>query len=330
MGFDGIPALLQGLEGRDWRALGRAITLAEEGGPEARLLLDYAFRAAGDKSLVLGITGAGGAGKSTLISQVIRAYRAGGRSVFVLAVDPSSPYTGGALLGDRIRMGAHSQDPGVFIRSLASRGGLGGISQGAKGALYLCRAFGFDVILLETLGTGQDETDIACFADVTAVVLAPGNGDGIQLSKAGIQEIADLFVVNKADKPEAEALYRQLCAAAACLPEPRRPLVVRTAAALGGGIDDLLAAIETCRARTLPQRPARERARLKNEVLTGAMARLMPRLEALAGPLLEALYRGELTPFQIIELLEARITLSDAAAMPGCPPERDGCTEGRA
>lgn len=330
MAFDSIPVLIEGLRRGDWRALSRAITLAEAGGPEASPLLDYAYHAAREACLVLGLTGAGGAGKSTLISQIIRAYRARGLRVCVLAVDPSSPYTGGALLGDRIRMGTHSRDSEVFIRSLASRGGLGGISQGTKGALYLCRAFGFEVILLETLGTGQDETDVSCFADVTLVVLAPGNGDSIQLSKAGTQEIADVFVVNKGDKPEAETLYQQLCAAVAFLPESRRPLVVKAAAAQGQGIEELLTAVEACRVRSMPQRQAKVRARLKNEVLTGVLSRLAARLEPLAGPVLERLYRGELTPSQAIALLEADIRLTDIPATPGCLPRRDGDTEGHA
>lgn len=328
MSFDSIPALLQGLEAEDWRALSRAITLVESGGPEARPLLDYAFRAARNECLVLGITGAGGAGKSTLVNQVIRAYRSRGCRVCVLAVDPSSPYTGGALLGDRIRMGIHSGDTGVFIRSLASRGTLGGLSQGAKGALYLCRAFGFDVIMMETLGIGQDETDISCFSDMTVLVLAPGNGDDIQLSKAGTQEIADVFVVNKGDKPEAEILFHQLLTAVAVLPCDRRPPVVKTSATQNQGIEILLAAIEERRRVILPFQAAKHRIRLENEVLTGLLSRLTHRLKPIAAPVLEQVCQGELTPWQAIQILEDRILLTDTPPMPECPPRRGECTKG--
>lgn len=228
--------LLERFQAHDWRALARAITIVENDGQEKPLVMRAAYRDAGKDCMVVGLTGAGGAGKSTLVDCLISAYREEGATVGVLAVDPSSPYTGGALLGDRLRMGRHSGDPGVFVRSFASRGELGGISQGAKDALYLYKAFGFDVILLESLGAGQGETDIRNFTDVTAVVLAPGNGDDIQLAKAGIQEIADIFVLNKMDRPGAGSLHLQLSAMLDLLPAERRPMLVRTAASKGRGI----------------------------------------------------------------------------------------------
>ena len=201
---------------------------------------------------VVGVTGAPGVGKSTITNALVTAHRAVGHRVGVLAVDPSSPFSGGALLGDRIRMSGHAADPEVFIRSMASRGHLGGLSWAAPQALRVLDAAGCDVVLLETVGVGQSEVEVAGTADTTVVMLAPGMGDGIQAAKAGILEVADVLVVNKADREGADRTVRDLRHAsglgAGSEPGAWRVPVVRTVATEGTGIDDLVAAVEAHRA----------------------------------------------------------------------------------
>jgi LAO/AO transport system kinase len=197
----------------DARALARGLSWLEAGDPRGQRLLAAARAAAhgrADAVRVVGLTGAPGAGKSTLADRLIEAWRARGRRVAVLAVDPSSPYSGGALLGDRVRMTRWAGDDGVFVRSMASRGRTGGLAPGALDALALLAAFGFDVVLLETVGVGQAEVDVAAVADTTIVALAPGQGDDVQAAKAGLMEIADVFALTKADRPEAERLARDV------------------------------------------------------------------------------------------------------------------------
>ena len=191
------------------RALARGITIVEAGGPAARELLKALYAHSGHAHIV-GITGAPGAGKSTLLSALALHWRRAGRTIAVLAVDPSSPFTGGALLGDRIRMQAHSGDPGTFIRSMASRGRLGGIARATADAIELLDAAGFDMVLVETVGAGQGEVEIASAAQTTVVIEVPGMGDDVQAIKAGMLEIADVFVVNKADRDGADSTMRQL------------------------------------------------------------------------------------------------------------------------
>ena len=225
----------------DRRALARAATSVENRTPEARALLAELFGNTG-RALTLGITGPPGAGKSTLTDQLARHLRAEGHTVGIIAVDPSSPYTGGAILGDRIRMQSHYSDPGVFIRSMATRGNLGGIAEATADLALLLDAAGFDTILIETVGVGQDEVEIASLADVTLVVLVPGMGDDVQAIKAGIMEIADLFVLNKADQPGIEKLERevQFLLQLSDSPEGRQPGIVRTVASEGTGIGEVL------------------------------------------------------------------------------------------
>ncbi len=193
----------------DIRALARAATWIENRRPEAEKLLRELFPRTG-RALIVGVTGAPGAGKSTLCDQLTQALRVEGKRVGVIAVDPTSPYTGGAILGDRIRMQQHHADPGVFIRSMATRGWLGGLAAATTELTMLLDAAGFDVVLVETVGVGQDEVEIARLADVTVVVLVPGMGDDVQAIKAGIMEIADVFVINKSDLPGADKLEREL------------------------------------------------------------------------------------------------------------------------
>jgi GTPase len=234
----------------DVRALARAASWVEDRRPEAEHLLRELFPRTG-RALILGVTGAPGAGKSTLCDQFIGSFRAEGKSVGVIAVDPTSPYTGGALLGDRIRMQQHHADTGVFIRSMATRGRLGGLAAATTEMTMLFDAAGRDVVLVETVGVGQDEVEIARLADVTMVVLVPGMGDDVQAIKAGIMEIADVFVINKADLPGAEKLERELKShlSIAHRPDGWMPQVVRAVASEGKGIAEALDAVQEYHAR---------------------------------------------------------------------------------
>jgi len=218
------------------RALGRALTLLENQRAAGRQLLSSLAPRIG-RAMIIGITGPPGAGKSTLVSELTKVLRRGQKTVGVIAVDPSSPVTQGAILGDRVRMAEHHEDPGVFIRSMASRGQLGGVAEATREAVTLLDAAGFDVVLIETVGVGQSEIEIARLADVTVLVLAPGFGDEVQMMKAGIMEIADVFAINKADLPGADRLIERV------RDEQHVAAVCRVVATEGEGIEELAAAI---------------------------------------------------------------------------------------
>src|SRR6266478_2604951 len=228
----------------DLRALARAVTAVENRRPEAETLLRELFPHTG-KSKIIGITGSPGAGKSTLVDRFIHELRRENKRVGVLTVDPTSPYTGGAILGDRIRMLSHHADAGVFIRSMATRGWLGGLAAATTDMAVLLDAAGKDVVLVETVGVGQDEVEIARLADVTIVVLVPGMGDDVQAIKAGIMEIADVFAINKADLPGVDKLERELTnyLGLSHRPDGWTPKIVQTVASDGKGIAELLAAV---------------------------------------------------------------------------------------
>jgi len=232
------------LRNGDTRALSRAISTVENRSPGWAELLKALFPQTG-RARILGLTGAPGAGKSTLVDQLAKHYRKENRTVGIIAVDPTSPYTGGAILGDRIRMQDHFSDPGIYIRSMATRGSLGGLARATADVTTVLDASGRDLIMIETVGVGQDEIDIVRLADVTVVILVPGMGDDVQSIKAGIMEIADIFVINKSDREGAERVEREIRAlqSLAARSDHWTPPIVKTVASEGIGIKELVVAI---------------------------------------------------------------------------------------
>lgn len=322
-----VPQLVaQAREGRP-RAVARLISLVEGASPQLREVMAALAPLTGN-AYVVGLTGSPGVGKSTTTSALVSAYRQAGKRVGVLAVDPSSPFSGGALLGDRVRMSDHASDPGVYIRSMATRGHLGGLAWAAPQAIRVLDAAGCEVILVETVGVGQSEVEIAAQADTSVVLLAPGMGDGIQAAKAGILEIGDVYVVNKADRDGADATARELNHMLS-LGESRgkgdwRPPIVKTVAARGTGIDELVEALEKHRA-WMDERGVlaqRRTARAAREVETIAITALRNRLAVVHGDThLEALAgrvsAGELDPYAASDALLATLT---EAAEPDAEP----------
>lgn len=260
--------LAAGVFAGDRRAVARAISRVEAEGPAAAAMV-RAVHARTGRGYLVGVTGAPGVGKSTLVDRLARAVRSRGATVGIIAVDPSSPFSGGAVLGDRVRMQAHAGDDGVFVRSMASRGRLGGLSRATGDAALVLDAAGFDVIVIETVGVGQAEVEISRAADVTLVVTMPGGGDGVQVLKAGVMEIADVFVVNKADQPGADRAAAEI-EAMLRLSDPApgawKPPVMRTRATEGRGIEELVQAVERFRARGGDGAEQRGRARVRTRV----------------------------------------------------------------
>jgi GTPase len=297
----------------DRRALARLLTAVENRSAVAEAALRRLYPLAGSAHLV-GITGPPGAGKSTLVAALIAELRRVGRSVAVIAVDPSSPITGGALLGDRVRMQAYASDDGVFIRSMAARGHAGGLASSTGAAAAVLDAAGFDLVLVETVGTGQSEVEVAAAADTTVVLEAPEMGDEIQAIKAGLLEVADLVVVNKGDKPGAQRTASQLRAMLVAAssssrrgngtepdrPQPKRPEVLITTAATGAGVPELLAAIDRHRAAgaaTVTQ--AARMARAEAQVWAILGDRLRARLNAPAAATATAAILGEVADHRL-------------------------------
>jgi LAO/AO transport system kinase len=307
----------QAREGRP-RAVARLISLVEGASPQLREVMAALAPLTGN-AYVVGLTGSPGVGKSTSTSALVTAYRKQDRRVGVLAVDPSSPFSGGALLGDRVRMSDHASDPGVYIRSMATRGHLGGLAWAAPQAIRVLDAAGCEVILVETVGVGQSEVEIASQADTSVVLLAPGMGDGIQAAKAGILEIGDVYVVNKADRDGADATARELNHMLG-LGESRkagdwRPPIVKTVAARAEGIDEVVEALEKHRAWMEEHGvlAERRRARAAHEVETIAVTALRERIGDLGGDrrldaLAEKIVAGELDPYRAADELVEGLT----------------------
>jgi LAO/AO transport system kinase len=292
----------------DTRALARLLSLVEDGSPRVRSVIKELLPHAGG-ARVIGLTGSPGVGKSTVTGALVSAFRAEGARVAVLAVDPTSPFTGGALLGDRVRMQQHATDEAVFIRSMASRGHLGGLAASTPQAIRVLDAAGFDVIIIETVGVGQAEVAIASLADSVVVLLAPGMGDAIQAAKAGILEVADLFVVNKADKPDTHQVVRDLrnmIALADRGPDGWKPPILTTIAMQGEGISELVTRLDAhwswlnSTGELARRRQARAREEITALAFAALRARMTPdRVDALARQVAD----GTLDPFGAAEAL---------------------------
>lgn len=300
--MDIAPTIERALNG-ERRAIARLISLVEDGGADLPEVMNGLHPHTG-RAYSIGVTGAPGAGKSTLTEKMVARARADGLSVGVLAIDPSSPFSGGALLGDRVRMQSHALDPDVFIRSMATRGHLGGLSLAAPEAVRVLDAVGKDLVVIETVGVGQAEVEITDACDTTLVVLNPGWGDAVQTAKAGLMEIADVFVVNKADRQGARETVRELRQMLDMSDLSWKPAIVSTIATKGEGIDDLWIAIEKHRAHQEENGllDARRRRRIEREIRDIVGERLRGRLERERSELLsrvtDEVVRRERDPYQ--------------------------------
>jgi LAO/AO transport system kinase len=308
------PGLSERVLAGDPRAIARAISLIEDESPAAADLVRRIFPSTG-RAYLVGVTGPPGAGKSTLVDRLTTAIRATSRTVGIVAVDPTSPFSGGAILGDRVRMQTHAGDAGVFIRSMATRGHLGGLARATGEAALVLDAAGKDIVLIETVGVGQDEIDIVRTADVSIVTFVPGSGDEVQALKAGIMEIADIFVVNKADREGADRTMASIEANLSLQTYAAgdwRPPIVKTEAITGKGVPDLLDAIERFRAHTTATQGTRRRARAEFRVRELLAQRFIEHVEAnvlasgeLEG-LLDRIAARELDPYTVVEQILKR------------------------
>ncbi|MDO9377898.1 MAG: methylmalonyl Co-A mutase-associated GTPase MeaB [Nocardioidaceae bacterium] len=322
-----VPTLVQRARGGEARSVARLISLVEDASPRLRevsaLLVGHAGRAH-----VVGITGSPGVGKSTTTSALVTRMRRRGHRVGVLAVDPTSPFSGGALLGDRVRMQEHATDVDVYIRSMATRGHLGGLSWAVPQAVRVLDAAGCDVVVVETVGVGQSEVDVAGLADTTIVLLAPGMGDGIQAAKAGVLEIGDLFVVNKADRDGADQVARDLRSMVSRTDAGawRRP-VLKAVASSGEGVDEVAAAVEEHREHlaSTGALAERRRRRARDEIETIAVTGLRESLADVGGDarldgLADDVLAGRTDPYRAADaLLERAVGGGAPASAPGRP-----------
>ena len=284
----------------DPRAVARAITVVEREDAESALLIGRLFARTG-RARVVGLTGAPGVGKSTLVDRLTTVFRRERLRVGILAVDPTSPFSGGAILGDRIRMQGHAADTGVFVRSMATRGQLGGLARATDDARIVLDAAGIDVVLIETVGVGQGEIDVSRTADVSVVVLAPGSGDDVQAIKAGIMEIADVFVVNKADRDGADRVVADVEGMLSLRERGTaewRPPVVKSCAATGDGVENVVSAVRGFVERGLPTED-RERRRARTRLESILVGRLVERIGAERGldDAIEAIVSREVDPY---------------------------------
>ena len=281
-----MPALAERVFAGDARGIARAISLIEDESPAGAELVRAIYPKTG-RAYLVGVTGPPGAGKSTLVDRMTTEWRKAGQTVGIVAVDPTSPFSGGAILGDRVRMGAHFGDEGVFIRSMATRGHLGGLARATSDAALVLDAAGKDLVIIETVGVGQDEVDIVRTADISIVVLVPGTGDEVQALKAGIMEIADIFVVNKADRDGADRLVQSVAAMLALQtfqPDDWRPPIVKTEATAGTGVPELIEAITQFRAHSEGTRSTRQRTRQEYRLRDLLSHRFMQLVEETLSP----------------------------------------------
>jgi LAO/AO transport system kinase len=315
----GIEKLLELFAEGKVAAAARLITILEDGGDDAEKVLDSIFHRTGN-AYRIGFTGPPGAGKSSLINKLTGKFRGRGHRIGIIAIDPTSPFTGGALLGDRIRMQAHSEDPEVFVRSLASRGSLGGISNCTDEVVDLMDAFGKDLVLIETVGVGQSELEISEKAHTVVVVLVPESGDGIQAMKAGLMEIGDIFVMNKADHEDAEsaAMEIQDTLRLKDIPEGAwEPRVVLASAREDTGIDEIVDVIEDHRryleagGHFASMRKKILRSRVRNALMDRMERRLRgsARVRELLEKRMESVYRGEISPYRLVRELEELVSI---------------------
>lgn len=295
------------------RAIARGISMVENNTHEAQNLLKELFPHTG-RSTIIGITGSPGSGKSTLVDKLIGLVRKDNKEMGIIAIDPSSPFSGGAILGDRIRMMRHSTDPGIFIRSMATRGHLGGLAKASGEAITILEASGKDIILVETVGVGQDEVEVVKFADIILVVLIPGAGDEIQAFKAGLMEIADIFVLNKADSPEADKTEKQLRAMLDLgLKDKSIPPVVKTVATEGEGIQDLIREIERFLSTREHELQASRKKRLISWMLKDIISDKLYKavseniLESEFEDFVEKIYRREVDPYTVADQIIGRL-----------------------
>lgn len=302
-----IDAICAGIRARDPRLIGRAISIVEDGLPGASELLEQLDRKALEAATVIGITGPPGVGKSTLTDQIIAEYRRHEKRLGVIAIDPSSPLSGGAILGDRVRMMKHALDADVVVRSMATRGRIGGVCAAAGAAIRILASSGCDPILIETVGVGQDEIDVVRIADVTMLVLAPGLGDDIQAMKAGLVELCDVLVVNKGDLPGADALVKDLQSAT----HDRGCLLFETSAAKGDGITALVKGIgdRDDAARASGSRARRRERALRAEIRDWALEMIRPWVERQTELLGSAYEEPRRAAEKIVSKMTAQITV---------------------